>query len=105
MVSVFGSAQFKSAAVPLLLAADVAVVVVVLIGVVVAVVGGLVGVESMVNIMEPEVLRLCFLVVVAGVLMGVALPSLLGVGNNRDTDDGFRRCFFPFLVVDLMGVR
>lgn len=112
LVSVFDSAQFKSA-VPVVVLIGV-LLVVVLIGVlvvaVVAVVLGLVGVESMfANIMEPEVLRLCFLVVVAGVLIGVLLllsaSLLLGVGNNLETDEGFRRCFFPFLVVDLMGVR
>ena len=73
----------------------------VLIGVVVVLL--LVGVESINK--EEDVLRLCFLVVVAGViLMGVAAPDADdGVGNNLDTDEGLRRCFFV-LETDLLGV-
>ena len=82
----------------MLLLAPPVVVVVVLIGVV-AVVVVLVGVES---IKTEDVLRLCLLVVVAGViLIGVAD---VGVGNNLDTDEGLRRCFFFLVVDDLTGV-
>ena len=71
----------------------------VLIGVVVALLV-LVGVASINK--EEDVLRLCFLVVVAGVidddLIGVT-DADVGVGNNLDTDEGLRRCCF-FVLVD-----
>lgn len=60
----------------------------------------LVGVESMSMDDVVVVLRLCFLLVVTGVLIGVAV---VGVGNNLETDDGLRRCFL-LVAVDLLGV-
>ena len=75
----FGSAQIKSRI------SEAPSDGVVLIGVVVVVLVVLVGVES---ISIEDVLRLCFLVVVAGVLIGVAD---VGVGKSLETDDGLRR--------------
>lgn len=57
------------------------------------------GVESM-SKDDVVVLRLCFLLVVTDVLIGVAV---VGVGNNLETDDGLRRCFL-LVAVDLLGV-
>ena len=73
---------------------------VVLIGVVVALLLGLVGVASINK--EEDVLRLCFLVVVAGVindLIGVTDSDAVGDGHKLDTDIGLRRCRF-FVLVD-----
>ena len=102
----FGSVQIKSRLIPLsgvlfvmLLLLLLIEVPVVLIGVVVALLV-LVGVASINK--EEDVLRLCFLVVVAGVindLIVVTDSDAVGDGHKLDTDMGLRRCRF-FVLVD-----